>query len=781
MRLPLCVTPIVTDDYSGQGSDSSGQRSFREPTAFGCPEYGGGPCRLLDSITGTLSDVLWSAAVPSGELLYVSRAAQEVHGIDPAQVARGRVAWSDVACEPDRELVIAAWNRALSSGSIDVEYRIVTASGQTRWIHSRGRTVLDSRGSAVRIDGMSRDVTERQNQLRKITHLRRIGAISGSMNRAGAQLDERLGLFRAACRIAIEEGAFAMACLAIVDRAGEKLITVAHYGFGPEEPGDLELDTAGPGYSDNTAVRALATRRPAFDNDLLAEESDNAGRRLAISRGCRSVISLPIVVSDCVLGVICLFSKEPNFFEPEEIQLLQDFTGNIAVALAHLDRRDKLKHLARYDLLTGLPNRTLFQEHLRRLVEEAPARESQTLVAVIDISRFRSVNETFGWSAADLLLCEVARRLRAVWAEPNVLARVSADSFALVLTAIAAQGTADLREELENSVNSVFAAPFFVDKAEIRIAVTVGVAASPIDGATADELFRNAEAAQKVAQQDGEHILFYSREMNSEVQDSLMLETRLRRALETDRFELHYQPKRATASGRVSGVEALLRWRDGEYVPPAKFIPILESSGMILQAGAWVMKRALADASQWGLPADRPLRIAVNVSPVQLRQRDFVRRVFQAMETVPELYGRLDLEITESTIMRDLEENVRTLRALREMGVRVAVDDFGTGYSSLGYLARLPVDAIKIDRSFITSMVGNAHSMVLVSTIISMAHALELKVTAEGVESEEQAKLLQMLKCDELQGYLISRPLPHASMAAYLREGRASSGAASDA
>jgi diguanylate cyclase (GGDEF)-like protein/PAS domain S-box-containing protein len=713
-------------------------------------------------------------------LLYVSWAAEEVYGIDPTRVAHGKVAWSDVACEPDRELLIAAWNRALRSGSIDVEFRIVTASGQTRWIHSRGRTVLDGRGGAVRIDGISRDITERQNQIRKITHLRRIGAISGSMNREGARLDERNELFRAACRIAIEEGPFAIACLAIVDRAGDKLITVANCGLGPEELADLELDTESPGHSDNTALRALATRRPAFVNDLLAEESHNASRQFVIRRGCRSVISLPIVVSDCALGVICLFSKESNFFEPEEIQLLQDFAGNVAVALAHLDRRDKLKHLARYDLLTGLPNRTLFQEHLRRLVEEAPVRECQTLVAVIDISRFRSVNETFGWSAADLLLCEVARRLRAGWPEPNLLARVSADSFALVLTGVVAQGTADLGEELENSVSSVFTAPFFVDKAEIRIAVTVGVAASPIDGATADELFRNAEAAQKVAQQDGEHILFYSRKMNSEVQDSLLLETRLRRALESDGFELHYQPKRATASGRISGVEALLRWRDGEYVPPAKFIPILESSGMILQAGAWVVKRALTDASQWGLPADRQLRIAVNVSPVQLRQRDFVRRVFQAMETVPELYGRLDLEITESTIMRDLDENVRTLQALREMGVRVAVDDFGTGYSSLGYLAKLPVDEIKIDRSFITSMVGSAHSIVLVSTIISMAHALELKVTAEGVESEEQAELLEMLKCDELQGYLISRPLQHASMAAYLREGRTSSVATSE-
>jgi len=773
------MTPIAIED-SVQANESSGQRNVRELAPFGCPEYGGRPCRLLDSLTGTLPDVVWSAAIPSGELLYVSPAAQEVYGIDQAQVRSGKVVWSDLACEPDRDIVIAAWNRALTSGSIDVEYRVVTASGETRWIHSRGRTALGNSIGAVRMDGMSRDVTERQDQIRKITHLRRIGAISGGMNRAGAQLDERYELFRAACRIAVGEGGFAIACLAIVDRAGDQLITVAHYGLGLEEMTDLELDTASPGYSDNTAVRALVTRRPSVVNDLSAEQSGNAGRQLAVKHGCRSVISLPIVVLDCVLGVISLFSTEPDFFEPEEIQLLQDFTGNIAVALAHLDQRDKLRHLARYDLLTGLPNRTLFQEHLSRLVEEAPVRKGPTLVAVIDISRFRSVNETFGWSAADLLLCEVARRLRTVWPEPNVLARVSADSFALVLTPIAAQGTADLREELEGSVNSVFTAPFFLNGAEIRIAVTIGVAASPIDGATAGELFRNAEAAQKVAQQDGERILFYSKEMNSEVQDSLLLETRLRRALEAAEFELHYQPKRATASGRVSGVEALLRWRDGEYVPPAKFIPILESSGMILQAGAWVMKRALADASQWGLPPDRPLRIAVNVSPVQLRQRDFVRRVLQAMETVPELYGRLDLEITESTIMRDLEENVRKLRALREMGCRVTVDDFGTGYSSLGYLAKLPVDAIKIDRSFVTSMVGNAHSMVLVSTIISMAHALELKVTAEGVESEEQAKLLRMLKCDELQGYLISRPLPHASMATYLRDGCASSGAVSE-
>lgn len=740
-------------------------------TSFACAEPDGALCPMLDIMTSTLPDVLWSAAVPSRKILYVSPVALEVFGLSGDSIQEQGIPFGGLACDQDQALLQHAWSQALRAGWFDAEYRIVTASGEIRWIHSRGRLVLDDANKPVRIDGISRDITERQNQLCKLSHLRRISAAIGRISRAISHVEKRQQLFDAVCRIAVEEGRFPIACLGIVDRAGERLIAMAHHGLDPLPSTNLELDTGGPEYTDISAVRAQLTRRPAYDNDITTKQPQDTIRHLAVRRGCRSVISLPIIVSDCVVAVISLFSQEPHFFDAQEIQLLEDFSGNISVAIGHFEQRERLKHLARYDLLTGLPNRALFQERLTQLVEYARRSGTQTVVAVIDISRFRSVNETFGWSAADLLLCEVAKRLRIVWPEPNFLARVSADSFAVILTRITEQHIPEIRAELEVLVNSVFKSTFLVNEVKIRIAATVGVAASPLDGVSAHELFRKAEAAQKIAQREGEHILFYRKEMSPDGENTLLLETRLRQAVEAEEFELHYQPKHTTATGRVSGVEALLRWRGEPYgtVPPAKFIPILESSGMILQVGAWVTRQALAEATRWVSAGERPLRIAVNITPRQLCQPDFVRQIAAAMEAVPEMYGRLDLEITESTIMRDLPESISKLKQLRGMGVRVAVDDFGTGYSSLGYLAQLPVDAIKIDRSFIASLAGNAHSMILVSSIISLAHALELKVTAEGVESEEQANLLRLLKCDELQGYFLSEPLPSASIATYLR------------
>jgi diguanylate cyclase len=243
----------------------------------------------------------------------------------------------------------------------------------------------------------------------------------------------------------------------------------------------------------------------------------------------------------------------------------------------------------------------------------------------------------------------------------------------------------------------------------------------------------------------------------------LMLANRLRRALENEEFILHYQPKVGGASRRVTGVEALLRWNDpetGSIVMPSRIIPLLEETGLILQVGAWAVRRALADAAGWRAAGVVPPRIAVNVSTVQLQQQGFVGEIADALQGCPEEAKGLDLEITESMMMNDLEMNIERLATMREMGLNISIDDFGTGYSSLGYLARLPVNSLKIDQSFVMTMTTRPESMNIVSTIISLAHSLDLKVIAEGVETEEQAKFLALLKCDELQGFLISRPIP---------------------
>jgi EAL domain-containing protein (putative c-di-GMP-specific phosphodiesterase class I) len=287
-------------------------------------------------------------------------------------------------------------------------------------------------------------------------------------------------------------------------------------------------------------------------------------------------------------------------------------------------------------------------------------------------------------------------------------------------------------------------------------------------------LLKNAEAALKKARASGEKYLFYAPQMNARVAEVLSLENKLRIAIAERQFVLHYQPCVDLKSDRMTGMEALMRWDSPELglVDPARFIPILEETGLIVDAGKWALERAMSDYRQWLTRELRPLRIAVNISALQLRQKDFTSLVENAFQNGNGGLFHLDLEITESVIMEDIERYIPKLRAIKEMGVGIAIDDFGTGYSSLSYLAKLPVTALKIDRSFVEHMVANADSMAIVATIISLAHALNLKVIAEGVESEDQLHLLRLLKCDEIQGYLFSRPQPPGEIEALFRRER---------
>jgi diguanylate cyclase len=305
---------------------------------------------------------------------------------------------------------------------------------------------------------------------------------------------------------------------------------------------------------------------------------------------------------------------------------------------------------------------------------------------------------------------------------------------------------------------------------ELRTSARIGVALSPGDGADTDTLLRNAEAALKQAKLTGERYVFYRQEMTARIAENLALENKLRRALEHEEFVLHYQPKVDLKTGTIVGLEALIRWKSPELglVPPIKFIPLLEETGLILEVGAWALRRASLDHKAWFQAGLKPPRVAVNVSAIQLRQRDFVSTVEQAvMEGLAPV--AIDLEITESLVMQDIQASIAKLGEARGLGLGVAIDDFGTGYSSLAYLARLPVETLKIDRTFVKSMCEDVTTRTLVETIVSLAHALRLKVVAEGVETEEQAALLRELHCDQMQGYLFSRPLPAEDLVALLR------------
>jgi len=297
----------------------------------------------------------------------------------------------------------------------------------------------------------------------------------------------------------------------------------------------------------------------------------------------------------------------------------------------------------------------------------------------------------------------------------------------------------------------------------LSISAKAGIAIFPTDGRNVESLFKNAEAALRDAKASGDRYKFYTSGMNARVASRLKLENQLREALVREEFVLHYQPKINLASGLLTGAEALIRWNNpatGRMVPPNEFIPILEETGMIHDVGRWAKRKAIEHYLRWrdaGLPV---VRISVNVSPVQLHNRDFVGDVAHTIGVDADAAAGLELEITEGVFIRDIDRNIASLQAIRAMGVTIAIDDFGTGFSSLSYLARLPVDRLKIDRSFVNDMTAGPEGLALVSTIISLAHSLKMKVVAEGVETEEQSRLLQLLGCDEMQGYLLSRAVP---------------------
>jgi diguanylate cyclase (GGDEF)-like protein len=379
---------------------------------------------------------------------------------------------------------------------------------------------------------------------------------------------------------------------------------------------------------------------------------------------------------------------------------------------------------------------------------------------LIDLERFKNINDSLGRDGGDALLKQMAQWLTSDLGDANLVARVGPDHFAVVLPNVKREG--EVARFIEKSMADLQDHSFDLNGAEFRIAVKVGIAIFPEDGVEAEMLFKHAEAALKKAKATGERYLFYTQKMTETVAGKLTLENQLRQALDNEEFVLHYQPKVDLRSGRITSCEALIRWNDPRtgLVPPFKFIPILEETGLINNVGRWALHKAIGDYLRWRDAGMAAVPVAVNVSALQLRSRGFLAEVESAIGVDPDAAAGLELEITESMIMEDVNHGIATLQAIRAMGIRIAIDDFGTGFSSLGYLSKLPVDTLKLDRSFIIEMTQTPDGLALVSTMIHLGHSLRLKIVAEGVETEEQMNLLRLLKCDEMQGYIFSKPVP---------------------
>jgi diguanylate cyclase (GGDEF)-like protein/PAS domain S-box-containing protein len=638
-----------------------------------------------------------------------------------------------------------------------------------RYRHKNGSIIpIEVRRSTLHTDAgwiivaTSRDITERKEAEGRILHLNRVYAVLSGINALVVRVRDRDELFREACRIAVDVGGFRMCWIGMADTAAMKIVPVASMGADEELITFIRehftLDEQAQ-HGKTMVAKAIRGKKGIVSNHL---ESNPNGllHKKHMAAGVFSMAALPLIVAGAAMGAIALYASEPDFFHDEEMELLADLTGDIAFAMDHIEKQERLDYLAYYDSLTGLANRSLFLDRLAQFMRAATEGKHQLALFLIDLERFRSINDSLGRSAGDALLRLTAEWLTHRAGDANLLARVGADQFALVLPHVKEQG--DVTRLIEKWMEAFLEHPFRLNDAVFRIAAKVGVALYPDDGADADVLLTNAEAALKKAKATGNRYLQYASTMNAAVAARLTMENQLRQALERGEFELYYQPKINIASGKVVSAEALIRWNDPRtgLVPPGQFIPVMEETGLIHEVGRWALRTAIDDYLRWCSTGLAAVRIAVNVSPLQLRNRGFVEQISRKTAIDARAAAGLELEITESLIMEDVRHSIASLRAIRATGVTIAIDDFGTGFSSLSYLARLPVDALKIDRSFIIDMTASPEGLALVSTIINLAHSLKLKVVAEGVETEEQLRLLRLLNCDEMQGFLISKPVP---------------------
>lgn len=649
-----------------------------------------------------------------------------------------------------------------------MEGKIPTYQMEKRYVHKDGHliwanlfvTILrDEHGLPEDVIGMAEDITERKKAEARIKYLSRVHAVLSGINTLIVRVQDRDELFRETCQIVIEKGGFRMALVVIVDPGTKKVVSISSAGKDDELLTMIKDRLSSSVDVSNTMVGlAISGKQPVVSNDSL-NDPRVAFKKKYDESGVRSMVILPLIVADEAVGTIALYASEIEFFHEEELKLLTGLAGDISFAIDHIQKQEKLNYLAYYDVLTGLANRTLFLERVSQYMRSATNGGYKLAIGLIDLERFKNINDSLGRTAGDTLLRQVAEWLTYKIGDANLLARIDSDHFALVFPEVRLDG--DLARQIEKTMEAFLQHPFRLNNAVFRISVRIGIALYPDDGTEAETLFRNAEAALKKAKATGDRYLFYTQKMTAAVASKLALENLLRVAIDNEEFVLHYQPKVNLVSGKVTSAEALIRWNDPRtgLVPPGQFIPILEETGLIYEVGRWALRKTIEDYLRWramGLPA---VRIAVNVSPLQLRNPGFIDELKDKIAIDVNAPDGLELEITESLIMADVNHSIASLQAIRAMGITIAIDDFGTGFSSLSYMAKLPMDTLKIDRSFVIEM-DAPEGLALVSTIITLAHSLKLKVVAEGVETEQQSRQLLSLNCDEMQGFLFSKPVP---------------------
>lgn len=645
-----------------------------------------------------------------------------------------------IAREPNSEQEL----QALEAGAVDyfsdgMPIPVLTARLRN---HLSGRT-----------SKLERYIRDLELQQRKNAKLNRSFATLSGTNSAIARLRERSVLFNETARVAVEDGGYGAAWIAVRDK-DERFVIVASNGFSNEDLPALNTLLASGGVIQSSVDSGAVEIRNATSQDGAA----NADSLDAYHRGFGAIAIVPLKLWDEVEGVMALYAAEEGFFDDSDRPLLSELSQDLSFALRNFEQQDRANYLYYYDVLTGLPNFPLFLDRLTQMIYTAYSRELGVYVLVANLAHFKHVNEVWGRQAGDQVLEIIAQRLRTGLPEQANIARVAGDSFAI---ADLYSDNADLTLLIDR-VTEIIEEPLQLEGHTLQLSARMGCATSPEDGEDSEVVFRNAEAALKHAKLSGERASFYSPEQNAHVSAQLELESLMRSAIGTGQFVMHYQPKVDARSGNTVAAEALIRWIHPEKGPisPADFIPLAEDTGLIIPIGKWVINTVAAQQSAWRAQGVPIVPVALNLSAMQFKGSDVLKDVQAALAAHDLSPDHIELELTETLVMQDPAAAEETMRALREAGLHLSLDDFGTGYSSLAYLKRFPFSSVKIDRAFVTDITTNTGDAAIAKAIIGMGHSLQLKVIAEGVETPEQLELLRECGCELVQGFYFSPPVP---------------------
>jgi diguanylate cyclase (GGDEF)-like protein len=607
--------------------------------------------------------------------------------------------------------------------------------------------------------------------------LTRMFAALSATNEAIMRAKSRTELFELVCVAASDGGKFTSTTIAMANSGSDFLDNVAAAGSTAETTRNVRLSIC----ADRPEGRGLAgtafrTRQACISNDYLSDPRVSVFHAVVRGDGARSGAAFPLLIRGQAVGVMIYLSAERDTFTPEFAELLQRLADNVSFAIENFDRADektkadeRIEYLASHDSLTNLPNRETFNELLHYAIEAAHRHQRQFALLFIDLDRFKVINDSLGHDAGDILLVEIASRLRETLRSSDVVARLGGDEFVVILEETA---ESDDVERIAGNLLSALDQPLQLSGHECHTTASIGIAMYPSDGADVQTLIKNADMAMYLAKEEGKNgFRFFTKEIKTQSIERLTLEVALRRALDRNQFTLHYQPKVDMATGQINGVEALLRWThpDLGVLPPMQFIPLAEETGLIVPIGSWVLKEACAQNMAWQRHGLRPISMAVNLSPRQFADEHLLNDIDEALVASGMSPALLQLEVTESMVMRNVARAVKVLDSIQSRGIRLAIDDFGTGYSSMSLMKQFPIDTIKIDRSFVRDLPNDSEDQAIAQAIISMGKALGMTVVAEGVETAEQETFLRDHACDEMQGYLFSRPLPSQQMADLLR------------